>query len=214
MNKFHYLMVVIMAFVILAAPAWGGEVSVRPDGSTTWQAGIDGVVIEWAPDGSLNAVSSTDIEPVAFPDREGIYKAKVIAEEKAKAAIVRFMNQTVATTRVVSDIDNDLSKSTRERQSGAGDNVKRVDSRTLISSLAEMTTSFAQGTLPGVIILADHYSPKSEEYSVTVGYSRKTMRAAKELKQLTTKPSSSGASSDDWLHQPETDRTYPNSNWK
>jgi hypothetical protein len=85
--------------------------------------------------------------PVEFGDRRGISKAQIIAEEKAKAAIVRFLGQAISSTRVIGEVQNDLNKATQQRESGNAPNVKKVDKRTMIEGLTEVTTSFASGQL-------------------------------------------------------------------
>ena len=107
----------VLMVITLIAPSWAGEVARQEDGSTVWQAGVDGVEIEWNPDGSVKRIYSRYSTPVEFPDRRGIAKAQIIAEEKAKAGIVRFMEQSVASTRVVTEVQSDLNKATQERQS-------------------------------------------------------------------------------------------------
>jgi hypothetical protein len=84
----------LAALLVLATAqtAWAGDVVVEADGGTRWQAGIDGVEIEWAPDGSVKRLYSRYGQPVEFADRRGVSGAQTISEEKAKAAIVRFMN--------------------------------------------------------------------------------------------------------------------------
>src|ERR671929_944554 len=110
------LSVILLASV--AQMAWAGDVILDQDGGTRWQAGIDGVEIEWAPDGSVKRLYSRYGQPVEFADRRGISGAQTIAEEKAKAAIVRFMDQRVASNRVVTEVEADLGKATQGRQAG------------------------------------------------------------------------------------------------
>ena len=95
--------------VAFANVSLAGEIK-QTDAGVVWQAGIDNVEIEWGPDGSFNRVYSRYTQPVAIPDRQGIAKAQVIAEEKAKAAIIRFIDQEVASARVVAEIQNDMNQ--------------------------------------------------------------------------------------------------------
>lgn len=118
-----------------SGPATAGAVEEQASGNIVWQAGVDGVEIEWNPDGSVRRISSKFIEPVEFGDRRGIATAQLIAEEKAKAAIIRFRSQLVSSTRVVAEVQNDLNKATQEREFGKSPNVKKVDERTDDGSL-------------------------------------------------------------------------------
>lgn len=164
-----------------ASPSSAGTVDAQPDGSSVWQAGIDGVEIEWGADGSFNRIYSKFTQPVAFPDRQGITKSQTIAEEKAKAAIIRFMDQQVATARVTTEIQNDMNNSTRKRSDGK-DEITKVSQRQMIENLTEVTTSAAAGRLRGVIVLERGYDQKEEAAWVKVGISKKTMASAQNLK--------------------------------
>src|SRR5690348_1329129 len=113
--------------------ASAGSVDER-DGTTVWTAGVDGVEIEWNADGSVKRILSRYATPVEFGDRRGIAKAQIIAEEKAKAAVVRFMNQSVASTRVVAEVQNDLNHATQERGTETKPTVKKLDERTMMES--------------------------------------------------------------------------------
>ena len=168
--------------------AAAGTVEEQTGGTTVWQAGVDGIEIEWNTDGSVKRISSKFSTPVEFGDRRGISKAQIIAEEKAKAAIVRFLNQSVSSTRVVAEVQNDLSKATQERETGKSASVKKVDDRTMVETLTEVTTSFASGQLKGVIILEKGYSDKTDEAWVVVGISDKTIKAARDVKTMGAEP--------------------------
>lgn len=169
-------------------PTFGGDVSVQDDGTTTWQAGVDGVEIVWNPDGSIKKIYSRYGQPVEFGDRRGISTAQVIAEEKAKGAVVRFMNQAVTSNRLVTEIATDLNKMTQERQTGMAATVKKVDQRELVTNLTEVTGSFAAGKLKGVIILEKGYNEKAEEAWVVVGISDKTIAAANAVQKMLADP--------------------------
>ena len=168
----------LLAISIFSA-SWAGDVSVKDDGTTTWQAGVDGVEIEWNADGSVKRIYSRYSTPVEFPDRRGIATAQIIAEEKAKAGIVRFIKQSVSSARVVAEVEADINKATQNRQTGSPAQVTKVDQRQLIQSLTEVTASFASGSLTGVIVLEKGYDKKTQEAWVVVGISQKTMKAAK-----------------------------------
>src|SRR5262245_60504784 len=156
-----FVPMVLIGMMVLggyACPAAAGTVEEQAEGGTVWQAGVDGVEIEWKPDGSVRRISSKFSTPVEFGDRRGISKAQIIAEEKAKAAIIRFINQSITSTRTVGEVLNDLNRATQERETGKSPSVKKVDDRTMVESLAEVTASFASGQLKGVIVLEKGYS--------------------------------------------------------
>lgn len=194
--------------------AVGGTVEEQAGGATVWQAGVDGIEIEWNPDGSVKRISSKFSTPVEFGDRRGISKAQIIAEEKAKAAIIRFLNQSVSSTRIVGEVQTDLNKATQERGTGEKPNVKKVDERVMVEALTEVTTSFASGHLKGVIILEKGYSDKTDEASVVVGISDKTIKAARGVKEMGQEQKSGNTNGPDELgKQPSETRRTNQKDW-
>ena len=181
----------LLIFVLFSGlSVHAGVVIQDKDGSTIWQAGIDGVEIEWGPDSSFKRIYSKFSQPVQIPDRRGINKAQIIAEEKAKAAIIRFIDQQVATARVVTEVDNDLQKATRTQGTGAQDTISKTTQRTLVENLTEITSSAAAGRLRGVIVLERGYNQKEELAWVQVGVSKKTIATSGALKDaLNSDPS-------------------------
>jgi hypothetical protein len=180
----------VLALGVSGSNVVAGEANLKDDGSLTWQAGVDGVEIEWNLNGSVKRIYSRYSTPVEFADRRGIAKAQIIAEEKAKAGIIRFMQQSVASTRVVAEVQSDINKATQQRSSGNPSAVHKTDERTLIETLTEVTASFAAGTLRGVIVLEKGYNDKAEEAWVVVGISEKTLKAASATKRMIDGPNS------------------------
>jgi hypothetical protein len=204
----------MLIVAICGSPSWAGEVTVQNDGSTTWQAGVDGVEIEWNADGSIKRIYSRYSTPVEFPDRRGIDTAQKIAEEKAKAAIVRFMNQSVSSTRVVTEVQADLNRATQERQTGSGAIVRKVDQRTLVEALTEVTASFATGKLSGVIVLEKGYDDKTQEAWVVVGISQKTIKAARDVQDTIADPNAGNRGAPDSMgRQPSEIRRSHQKDW-
>lgn len=126
-------------------------------------------------------MSSTWRHPVMIADRPGLNKGYVIAEEKAKAAIVRYMNQMVSSERQVREISQDVTNSSAKTVNSAN-SISTETTRNMTESLLELTSSFAVGRLPGIIILEKAYSPKDGEVIVTVGWSQKTRAAAQAMR--------------------------------
>lgn len=191
-------MLIICAIFVTstASPVLAGNADINIDGSVTWQAGVDGVEIEWAPDGTIRRLYSRYSTPVEFADRRGISKAQIIAEEKAKANIVRYLNQSVSSSRVVAEVQADINKATQLRETDERATVKKVDERTIIESLTELTTSFSAGSLRGVIVLEKGYDDKLEEVWVTVGISDKTIAAARGVQNMINNKSTTAKDSD------------------
>lgn len=216
MIRFPVELIAALSITLLSSfsSAGAGSVDERSDGATVWQAGIDGVEVEWNANGSVKRISSRYGTPVEFGDRRGISKAQIIAEEKAKAAIIRFMDQSVSSTRVATEMQNDLNHATQERETGAKPTVKKVDQRTMLESLTEITTSFASGKLKGVIVLEKGYDDKTDEAWVVVGISDKTIRAARDVRNMgqEERPAQS-AGSDQLGKQPSEVRRSNQKDW-
>jgi hypothetical protein len=185
---------VLCVAILGMSAAWAGEVKEGADGGAVWQAGIDGVEIEWGSDSSFNRIYSRFAQPVAFPDRQGISKAQIIAEEKAKAAIIRFLDQQIVTGRAVTEVQNDMNQSTRVKN-GDNDTITKTSQRQMVENLSEVTSSFSSGHLRGVIVLERGYDQKEELAWVKVGISRKTMAGADALKNALDRPASANTPS-------------------
>ncbi len=212
--NFKALGLVVIVLGVSASSVIAGEANLKDDGSVTWQAGVDGVEIEWNPNGSVKRIYSRYSTPVEFADRRGIAKAQIIAEEKAKAGIIRFMQQSVASTRVVAEVQSDVNKATQTRASGTAAAVRKTDERTLIEALTEITASFAAGSLRGVIVLEKGYDQKNEEAWVVVGISDKTLKAARGVGKMISDPSSANTSGPDGLRtQPSEVRRSNQKGW-
>jgi hypothetical protein len=126
------------------------------------------------------SLKSTYSHPVDFPDRRGISKAYIIAEEKAKANIARYLNQTTSTSRVVNDLDSSVGSASKSKSS-AGETWTKENTRKVAESLQEITTSGASAVLRGVRIISKAYDEKSEEVTVIVGINKKSINGANQL---------------------------------
>jgi hypothetical protein len=199
---------IFFALIFGAMPVKAGSVEDQTNENVVWQAGVDGIEVEWNNDGSVRRISSKFSTPVEFGDRRGISKAQIIAEEKAKAAIVRFLNQDVASGRIIGEVQYDLNRAIQNRESGEKPKVKKLDDRTMVEALTEVTTSFASGHLKGVIVLEKGYSDKTDEAWVIVGISEKTIKAARRITEMGREQHDDSGGSDNLGKQPsETRRT-------
>lgn len=155
-----------------------------PVGEISWDAGIDGVSLIFDNSGKLDRLVSTFRQPVTIPDASGIRKAKTIAEEKAKAAIVRFTDEQISSERVISQVESDVTSTTYAKATG----VNSTTTRQMVESVTELTKSYASGSLTGVIVLEQGYDAETQEVWVTVGISNKTKGAAAAVQQMLTEP--------------------------
>jgi hypothetical protein len=177
----------VLVSLLLSFAGWSfaqaGTVSEK-NGTTTWQAGVDGVEVQWGKDGGVSRIYSTIYEPIDIQDRRGINTGYKIAELKADAAIVRFLKQSVQSKNSFTQIESDISNTKQQSKNGTAASVEKVDGRALASSFQEAVTSYSEGKLTGVIVLERGYDSKKSEVWVTVGVSNKTMRAAKDVQKL------------------------------
>jgi hypothetical protein len=97
-------------------------------------AHLDGIDIEFDANGQWSKVYSTYVHPVEFPDRRGIKKAHIIAEEKGKAAIVRFLNQEVQSERLVEEVESTVANTKMTK--GYKDGTVKTAERKMVESLA------------------------------------------------------------------------------
>jgi hypothetical protein len=169
--------------VLSASTGHAQTLNAGTDGTTTWESGIDGPKIEFDKEGNVSRIYSKYSQPVTITDRQGIHTAQIIAEEKAKAEIIRFISQDVASGRVTTEIENSISKATQQQSDGAS-TLSKLNERTIVQNLTEVTTSAAAGTLRGVIVLETGYDKDSSEVWVVVGISRKTIHASEAIKGM------------------------------
>ncbi len=139
-----------------------------------------GVELKFDKDGSLLSLKSTQSHPVEFPDRRGISKAYIIAEEKAKANIARFKKQMTSGTRLVDEGDGSESNSKRSK-TNEGETWSKENTRKVNESLREITASSAQLLLEGVRVIGQSYDEKKEEVTVVVGINKQSVQAAKQI---------------------------------
>jgi hypothetical protein len=152
---------------------------------------LQGIQIETAAGGEWERIYSTGIQPVEFPDRRGISTAQKIAEQRAKAEIVKFFDQQMSAETIVSEMESSSQVATRQ-QGSAGDGFGKDSQRVLATSLSEVLRSYSSSNLRGVIVLKTGYDETSEEAWVKVGISRASIAMAGDAKAFSS--GSSGAS--------------------
>lgn len=172
--------VVITTMLIFAVSTHSYALDARIDGKT---AVIDdglGVEFRVASDGRLDSIRSTYTHPVDFPDRRGVNKAYIIAEEKAKAAIARFIQQTVTSARAISEIDRGLETASQKRGT-EGQTWSKDNSRKVEEALTELTGSSATAILRGVKVVSRSYDDMAAEVTVVVGINSDSEAVARQL---------------------------------
>jgi len=142
---------------------------------------LQGIQIESDTAGEWERIYATGIQPVEFPDRRGISTAQKIAEQRAKAEIVKFFDQQMSAETIVSEMESSSQISTRQ-QGSAGDGFGKDSQRALATSLSEVLRSYSSSNLRGVMVLETGYDEASEEAWVKVGISRTSIAMAGDAK--------------------------------
>lgn len=167
----------LMFFLILGCQlVANAEIAIDKD-KTKWQSSIDGIEIEWDSEGAVNRIYSLAYQPVEFTDRRGLSKGYDIASLKARAAIVRFLNETISSEKTFTEVQTELNSATQNRGTN-GNSLSKTDQRTMSDSLQETISSVSKGNLRGVIILEKGFDEKNSEVWVKVGISNKTKKAS------------------------------------
>jgi len=152
--------------VSMMLTAWSG--ALWADGYCS-QDSSDGVIL----DETRSRVVSVYRQPVKFPDRSGVRKATVIAQERAKGNIVRFFSQNQTTMREVEEVDQGGEDATRIVDSN-GDLVTRTITRNQSEILRQLDASFAISNLKGILQIEESYDKELSEVCVAMGFSAKS----------------------------------------
>ena len=158
-----------------------------------WNVGLSGVSLFFDASGGIDKIVSVWRQPVMVADTRGINKARIIATEKAKAAIVRFIDEDVSTTKVISEMQTDIDN-TKQLGTGEAATISSSVTRHMVESVTEITKSSASGLLRGVVVLEAGYDGDTQEVYVTVGISQNTMKASSSMKLFLEQPSANGQS--------------------
>jgi len=154
-----------------------------------WSFQADGVTFEFGDDGEIERIYAKHTEPVNFPDRRGISTATTIAEERAKARIVRFIEESVTDEMTVYELEVEAQIALASSQASDGESnpspeVNRENVRASLRSIERMTRSAAEGQLRGVVRLEQDYNAEEEAVYVVVGISRNSTSASRGLRDF------------------------------
>lgn len=165
-----FLSFVLITALVALAPAVAAQTDV-------FELPLQGIQIESGANGEWERIYATGVQPVEFPDRRGITTAQRIAEQRAKAEIVKFFDQEMSAETIVSEMEATTQVSTRQLGS-SGESFGKESQRVLATSLSEVLRSYSSSTLRGVMVLESGYDEASEEAWVKVGISRRSLAMA------------------------------------
>jgi hypothetical protein len=140
-----------------------------------------GVELTFDGDGAMVSIKSTASHAVDIANARGIEKAYIIAEEKAKAAILRFKDQFSANSTVVTQIDDSLNMVTQSKGT-AGAVWSEQNTQNVSESVKQIMSSSSSGMLSGVIMLHQEFNKDEGKVIVVIGQNRTTAAAAQQLK--------------------------------
>lgn len=159
------------------------------------------------------ALISVDRQPVSFADSAGINKATIIAEERAKGAMVRWQSQRQSVGRSVESVDTDISTSTRVID-GDGNSISDITGREVTNTLRQLDSSFASANLSGVVRIREVYDREKGEVCVAVAYSEKTINAVKEALSWGNEPEQRKANVETVKESKGYDRKVDDESWR
>lgn len=139
----------------------------------------DGVAITRDADGSWK-IFARGTATYDFNDPDEIRDAAALAQQRAKAALSKFLKESITS----SDAVDRISKKTKNVSSDGKTQqatVKKED----VTVMTESIRSYSEAILTGVIVLSQEKVPHGSggEIQVTIGQSSKTLAAAKAARQ-------------------------------
>jgi len=144
-----------------------------------------GVSITFDESGSdWEKITSVGESELLFGDKKDVHNATQKATMRAKAAIAKFLNERLKTSEVLEE----MTKTLTETSSGGSAKASRKTVETMI----EKIENSADAILKGVIVLEQDINKTEKMVSVTVGMSRKTMKAADSLRNTIQKDLDAG----------------------
>ena len=133
-------------------------------------------------------------QAVLFPDKSGIRRAAIVAEERAKSEIIRYFDAYQTTSRKISETDSSSQSATRIVDEN-GQTTNREITREQSMVLDQVDRSMAVGNLRGLQKIEESYDADGEEICVAMAFSAKSNEAAQEAQSWMT--GSSGTKAED-----------------
>ena len=179
-----------MTMVVVAVIFYSGQVFAQSQGSDSIPTiihtdSIGGVKVEYDEYGSWLRMRTTGEAELPFGSPSDIRRAKKKSILRAKAALVKFMKETITSSEHLEDVANTISNEQRK----GGKYSKDVLRKTLEDE-SEMISGSADGILRGIIVLEEKVDKNNQNVWVTLGVSRKTVKAAAGLKKSINNPES------------------------
>ena len=185
-----------ITMVVLAVVFYSGQVFAQSQGSDSIPTiihtdSIGGVKVEYDEYGSWLRMRTTGESELPFGSPSDIRRAKKKSILRAKAALVKFMKETITSSEHLEDVANTISNEQRKGGKYSKDVLKKT-----LEDESEMISGSADGILRGIIVLEEKVDKNNQNVWVTLGVSRETVQAAAGLKRsINSRKSSSQRSS-------------------
>jgi len=180
-----------MTMVVVAVMFYSGQVFAQSKGSDSIPViihtdSIGGVKVEYDEYGSWRRMRTTGESELLFGSPSDIRRAKKKSVLRAKAALVKFMKQTITSSEHLENVANTISNEQRKGGKYSKDALKKT-----LEDESEMISGSADGILRGIIVLEEKVDKNNQNVWVTLGVSRRTVQAATGLKRSINSPKSS-----------------------
>lgn len=148
---------------------------------TIYQDPIGVNKVKFSPDGtSIQSIMSTGEAELLIGDQQDIRMATKKAELRAKAAIAKFMSETISSSESLQEMTDTMTSTTS--------NADKSITRDSVEKMTESISSNANELIKGVITLKQDVDRDNKMVVVTVGINENTLKAATSLKQKINQP--------------------------
>lgn len=147
-----------------------------------------GVQAELNEDGSIKKILASGEAKLEFGDAKDKRQAVQKATLRAKAAIAKFLTESIKTTETLDEIQKTVNN--------AKSDGSKLVTRETIETQAEIIENKAEEILQGVVTLQQDIDPEKKLVTVTVGMKEETIQAAKDLKGKIESSETSSASTE------------------
>lgn len=143
----------------------------------------EGVWLLFDTEGGFEMLVSTYKQPVNSDSKSEMRKARTIARENAKAAILKFLQNYVSSDTYSETINVEIEQFI-EMSSGDDAVVEMDIASDVTTSLTNIVQSNAAGNLRGIETISEVYDETFGEVLVTVAISERSIAASKRIKSL------------------------------
>lgn len=134
-----------------------------------------------SPDGAVLSIMATGQAELLIGDQQDIRIATKKAEMRAKAAITKFLSETISSSDTQDELIDTITSNNGTESSIA---------REVVEKMTETVSGNAQAVLKGVVTLKQDVNRDEKFVTITLGFNENTVRAATAIKQSIEQPTS------------------------